>query len=259
MPKTIRLQSWNVNGFRAVMKKGFHDWLAQSKPDILGLQETKIDAEKLSPEMTHPDGYTTYWSHAEKKGYSGVSIFSKIKPIKVTEGLSHSKFDTEGRVLVAEYEEFTLYNIYYPNGQRGDERLQYKLGFYDAFLEHADKLKKQGKNLVICGNVNTAHKPIDIARPKENEGTSGFLPIEREWMDKLLSHGYIDTFRHFYPDAANEYSWWNMRSRARERNVGWRIDYFFVSESLRKNLVDASIEQEVMGSDHCPVTLVLKF
>ena len=152
-----------------------------------------------------------------------------------------------------------LYNIYYPNGQRGDERLQYKMDFYDAFLAHADKLKKKGKNLVICGDVNTAHKPIDLARPKENEGTSGFLPIERAWMDKLISHGYIDTFRHIHPDAVDEYSWWNMRSRARERNVGWRIDYFFVSESLEKNIVDASIEQEVEGSDHCPVTLVLKF
>ena len=255
----IRLQSWNVNGFRSALKKGFYDWLYQSAPDVLGLQETKIDADSLSPEMTHPDSYTTYWSHAGKKGYSGVALFSKLQPVKVIEGLNVPHLDSEGRVLIAEYEQFTLYNIYYPNGQRSDERLQYKMAFYDAFLAHADNLKQQGKNLIICGDVNTAHNPIDLARPKENEGTSGFLPIERAWMDKFVSHGYIDTFRHFHPDVPNEYSWWNVRSRARERNVGWRIDYFFVSESLRNNLVDASIEQNVMGSDHCPVTLVLKF
>ena len=257
--KKIKLQSWNVNGIRAGIKKGFFDWLYQSQPDILGLQETKIDAEKLTPEMTHPEGYQTHWSHAEKKGYSGVALFSKLKPLSVCECLGVPELDREGRVLLADYGNFMLYNIYYPNGQRGDERLQYKMDFYDAFLAHADKLKKKGKNLVICGDVNTAHKPIDLARPKENEGTSGFLPIERAWMDKLISHGYIDTFRHIHPDAVDEYSWWNMRSRARERNVGWRIDYFFVSESLEKNIVDASIEQEVEGSDHCPVTLVLKF
>lgn len=257
MSKTIKLISWNVNGFRAAIKKGFFDWFHQVKPDIIGLQETKISADQLTDEMSR-EGYHAYWSHAQKKGYSGVAIYTKEKPITITEGLGIPEFDNEGRTLIAEYPEFTLYNIYYPNGQRDDERLRYKLAYYDAFLEHTEKLRKSGKRLVICGDVNTAHKPIDLARPKENEKVSGFLPIERAWLDKFLSHGYLDTFREFNQEPG-EYSWWNMRSFARERNVGWRIDYFFVSEDLRPHLQDASIEQAVMGSDHCPVTLTLKF
>ncbi|MEB3286707.1 MAG: exodeoxyribonuclease III [Vampirovibrionales bacterium] len=255
--RSIKLVSWNVNGFRAVMKKGFCEWMEAAKPDILGLQETKLSAEHVSAEMQCA-GYTSYWTHAEKKGYSGVAIYTKIPPISVSEGLGIPEFDREGRVLVAEYPEFVFYTIYYPNGQRSDERLQYKLAFYDAFLEHANAMRQKGKRLVICGDVNTAHHPIDLARPKENEKVSGFLPIERAWMDKFVAEGYVDTFREFNQNPA-EYSWWNMRTRARERNVGWRIDYFFVSDDLRSNLYNASIEQAVMGSDHCPVTLELRF
>lgn len=239
------------------MKKGFFDWVAQAQPDILGLQETKLSAENRTPDMEIP-GYTSYWSHAEKKGYSGVAIFSKIKPISVTEGLGIPEFDREGRVLVAEYDDFIFYTIYYPNGQRGDDRLQYKMAFYDAFLEHAEKHRNSGKRLVICGDVNTAHHPIDLARPKENQTVSGFLPIERAWMDKFVTAGYIDTFREFNQNPG-EYSWWNMRTRARERNVGWRIDYFFVSPDLKPHLKNATIEQSIEGSDHCPVTLELTF
>lgn len=259
MAKRIRLVSWNVNGIRATIKKGFFDWLSADAPDVLGLQETKISADLLTPAMTTPDGYHTYWSHANKKGYSGVSVFSKEKPLSVSEGLNLPEWDGEGRTLVAEYPEFTLYNIYYPNGGRGDDRLQYKLGFYEAFLAHAEALRAQGRRLVICGDFNTAHHPIDLARPKENENVSGFMPIERAWLDRFTAHGYVDTFRHFYPDRKDAYSWWNMRTFARERNVGWRIDYFFVTPDLTPHLVDAAIHMDIPGSDHCPVSLTLEF
>lgn len=255
----IRLVSWNVNGIRAVIKKGFFEWLHEAQPDILGLQETKISDHQLTPEMIAPEGYHTYWSHANKKGYSGVAIFTKEKPIAVTEGFGIPAWDDEGRTLIAEYKDFVLYNIYYPNGGRGDERLQYKMGFYDVFLEHIEAMRAQGKKVIACGDFNTAHHPIDLARPKENEKISGFMPMERAWLDKFVSHGYIDTFRHFYPNEAAQYSWWNTRTFARERNVGWRIDYFYTSPELKANLVDAAIEPEVMGSDHCPVTLTLEF
>jgi exodeoxyribonuclease-3 len=257
--KTMRLVSWNVNGIRAAIKKGFFDWLAQDSPDILGLQETKIGAEQLTLDMLAPEGYHTYWSHSgTRKGYSGVAIFSKVKPIKVTEGLDMPGWDDEGRTLIAEYPDFVFYNIYYPNGGRGDERLNYKLGFYEAFLEHVNKMRAEGKSIIVCGDFNTAHHPIDLARPKENVNVSGFMPIERDWLDRFTAHGYLDTYRHFYPEKDKMYSWWAMRTFARDRNSGWRIDYFFTSPDLKERLVDAGIETEVMGSDHCPVTLTLR-
>lgn len=255
----VKLVSWNVNGIRSVCKKGFLEWLATEQPDILGIQETKIDGEKLVEDFTHPPGYQTFWSHCqEKKGYSGVAIYTKIPPLRVVEGMGVPAYDTEGRTLMAEFENFILFNIYYPNGQRSEERLTYKMNFYAAFLQAANQLKDQGKPLVICGDFNTAHFPIDLARPKENEKVSGFLPIERAWMDEFVSHGYVDTFRVFHPEP-NRYSWWNVRSRARERNVGWRIDYFFVSPDLRTHLTDADIHDQVLGSDHCPVSVTLSF
>lgn len=254
----IKLASWNVNGIRAVAKKGFHDWLSSHKPDIACIQETKISRDKLGPEIVDVDSYHTYWACAEKKGYSGVAILARKKPVSVSEGMGINRFDTEGRVIVADYQAFTLLNIYYPNGKASPERLQYKLDFYNAFLDYAQSLRKKGRPLVVCGDFNTAHKEIDLARPRANETESGFLPVERKWMDKFVEHGYIDTFRAFNQNA-DEYSWWHMRTRARERNVGWRIDYFFVSDELKENLSGASIDQTVMGSDHCPVTLELKF
>lgn len=256
--KKIRLVSWNVNGIRAGIRKGFFDWMAQDNPDILGLQETKISAHQLTPQMTEREGYQSYWSHAEKAGYSGTVVYTKPKPLSVSYGFDIPEFDSEGRTVVTEYPEFTFINIYYPNGQRGDDRLDYKMRFYDALLDYANGLRKAGKKLVLCGDFNTAHKPIDLARPKANENVSGFLPIERAWMDKFVAEGYIDTFRE-YCDEPDQYSWWNMRARARERNVGWRIDYFFVSDDLKPNLVGADIHQDVMGSDHCPVSLTLQF
>ena len=252
MMKKIRILSWNVNGIRAAYKKGFLDWLKKEQPDILCIQETKAHPEQLSDELLNVEGYHSYFSSAVKKGYSGVAIYSKLEPKSIKNGFGIEKFDSEGRILIAEYANFTLFNIYYPNGKARQERLDYKMEFYDAFLKYADKLKKKGKNIIVCGDVNTAHKEIDIARPKENEKISGFLPMEREWIDKFLSHGYLDTFRMFNQEPDN-YTWWDQITRARERNVGWRIDYFYISESLKKKIKDAFIMSDVMGSDHCPI------
>lgn len=252
----LKLYSWNVNGIRAVFKKGFVDWVLATQPDVLGIQESKIDAEQMTPELMNLPGYVSYWDHAEKKGYSGVAIYTKERPLQVHHGLGIPEFDTEGRTLIAEYSDFTLFNIYFPNGQRGDDRLEYKLAFYDAFLSVFNRYREAGQKVIVCGDFNTAHHPIDLARPKENEKTSGFLPIERAWMDTFVSHGYLDTFRQVCPDP-DEYSWWNMRTRARERNVGWRIDYFFMDPALEAKMTHADIHQDVMGSDHCPVSLEL--
>ncbi len=250
--KKIRILSWNVNGLRAVHKKGFLDWFNNEKPDILCLQETKAQEEQLPEEVRNIEGYHSYFSSAVKKGYSGVAIYTKEEPKSVKKGFGIEKFDSEGRILIAEYPDFILFNIYYPNGKAREERLRYKMDFYDEFLKFVNKLKKKGKNIIICGDVNTAHKEIDLARPKENEKVSGFLPEEREWIDKFLSHGYLDTFRMFNQEPDN-YTWWDQITRARERNVGWRIDYFYISESLKKKVKDAFILSDVMGSDHCPI------
>ena len=257
------LVSWNVNGIRAAWKKGFAEWLKEFNPTVIGLQETKIQAEQLTPEITEIDGYNSYWSHPHtKKGYSGVAIYSQQTPEAIIEGFNmdeHAPFNTEGRIIRVEFPDFTFFTIYFPNGQRGDDRLEYKLGFYDAFLDVVDKLVAEGQQVVFCGDVNTAHRAIDLARPKENEKISGFLPIERAWIDKVVERGYIDTFRELHPDETDRYSWWNVRTRARDRNVGWRIDYFFISPGLRENLISADIHSDVLGSDHCPVSITLRF
>jgi exodeoxyribonuclease-3 len=253
----VKLVSWNVNGIRSAKKKGFFEWMEKENADIVCLQETKIDAAQLTVDLIKPKGYASYFTHAEKKGYSGVAIYTKEKPISVKEGLGIKHFDQEGRVLLADYGDFVLANVYYPNGKASEVRLQYKLDFYDAFYDMACDLKKKGKNLIVCGDVNTAHKEIDLARPKENETISGFLPVERAWLDKFIAAGFVDTFREFN-DKPDNYSWWHMVTRARERNVGWRIDYFFVSSGLKKHLVDATIDAHIMGSDHCPVSLSVK-
>lgn len=256
MPE-LKLLSWNVNGIRAAQKKGFLNWLLKENPDILCVQETKAHIEQLSKELLNPNGYKTFFSSAEKKGYSGVATFSKIEPKKTESGLGVKKFDSEGRILIQDYDDFLLFNIYFPNGQRDTERLNYKLAFYDEFLKYTNKLKDKGKKIIITGDVNTAHKEIDLARPKENENTSGFLPIERKWMDKFSECGYIDTFRHFIKDGGH-YTYWDPITRARDRNVGWRIDYFFITPNLLKNLKKAFIMSAVMGSDHCPLGIELE-
>jgi exodeoxyribonuclease-3 len=254
----MKLLSWNINGIRAIYKKGFLDWFNKEKPDILCLQETKAMKEQLSDELLNVNGYTSYFSSAERKGYSGTATYTKLNPVKVLNGIGIEKFDSEGRFLVTEFDEFVLFNNYFPNGKAKQERLQYKMDFYETFLKHLKKLLKQDKKIVICGDVNTAHKEIDLARPKPNEKTSGFLPEERAWIDKLLEAGFIDTLRVFN-QKPEQYTWWDMMTRARDRNVGWRIDYFFISDNLKDNLKNAFILPEVMGSDHCPVGIELKF
>ncbi len=255
--KTLRILSWNVNGIRAIYKKGFLQWLMTDKPDILCIQETKASEEQLSDDLRTIQGYHTFYVSAERKGYSGVALLSKEEPRRIAPGWGVEAFDMEGRTVIADYDNFLLMNIYFPNGKASPERLKYKMDFYESFLEYADGLKNQGKKLIICGDVNTAHKEIDLARPKENETVSGFLPEERAWIDKLLSHGYIDTFRMF-EEGGGHYSWWDYKTRARERNVGWRIDYFLVSENLKNRIRSAFILSDVMGSDHCPIGIELK-
>lgn len=252
----IRIISWNVNGLRAVYKKGFLEWFKKENPDILCLQETKAHYNQLPKSLKRVDGYNPYFCGAQKKGYSGVAIYSKIKPKRVQYGFGIEEFDSEGRILIADYEKFVLFNIYFPNGKMSAERLDYKLRFYDALLDHANSLKAEGRNVVICGDLNTAHKEIDLARPKSNEKISGFLPVERAWIDKFLQNGYVDTFRMFN-DKEEQYTWWSYRTKARERNVGWRLDYFFVNVEFEGNVISAGILNEVMGSDHCPVDLNL--
>ncbi len=258
MPGNYKIISWNVNGLRAAMKKGFLELLLEQKFDIIGIQETKASPDKLPREAKNIPGYHNYFVSAERKGYSGVGLFSREKPLNIETGMGIEDFDREGRFIRADYADFTLMNIYFPNGKASRERLDYKMVFYDAFLDYANALIAEGKKLVICGDVNTAHKEIDLARPKENETNSGFLPEERAWMDKFLDAGYLDTFRMFNQEDKN-YTWWSMRTRARERNVGWRLDYFFVSENMKENVKSASILPEIMGSDHCPVGLELEF
>lgn len=252
--KTIKIVSWNVNGIRAVHKKGFLEWITHEQPDMVCLQETKAAEDQLPADLKNIPGYHGYFCSAERKGYSGVALYTKIKPDSVGYGFGIENFDREGRAIIAHYDSFVLFTVYFPNGRMSPERLRYKLDFYAAFLEHADAYKKQGKNIVICGDVNTAHAEIDLARPKANEKVSGFLPEERAWVDTFLQHGYIDTFRMFNKEPG-QYTWWDLQSRARERNVGWRIDYFFVSEGFQSRVKSASIFPRVTGSDHCPVGL----
>jgi len=252
--RKLKIVSWNVNGIRAVHRKGFLDWFSEYKPDILCIQEIKAKRKQFPKIIENIDDYHLYISEAKRKGYSGVATYSLIKPKNVQKGFDIPKFDVEGRTLITDYDDFVLFNIYFPNGKMSGERLRYKLDFYDAFLDYADYLKDEGRNIVICGDVNTAHKEIDLARPKENEKISGFLPVEREWIDRFLSHGYVDTFRSFNKKP-EQYTWWSYRTRARERNVGWRLDYFFVNKEFIKNIKSSYILSDVMGSDHCPIGL----
>ncbi|UCD12660.1 MAG: exodeoxyribonuclease III [Nitrospinaceae bacterium] len=253
----MRILSWNVNGIRAVAKKGYFDWLKKEAPDVVCLQETKAHLEALDDRLASPEGYHAYWNPAVRKGYSGVATFSKKKPKNVFYGMGIERFDVEGRIIRLEFPGFDLLNVYFPNGTAGDHRLEYKMEFYDAFLDHAEALRRSGKKLVVTGDVNTAHKAIDLKNAKANEKNSGFLPVERAWLDKFVAHGYVDTFRMLHPEP-DQYTWWTYRANARARNIGWRIDYFFVTEDLVKRVDDAFIQPEVMGSDHCPIGLVIR-
>jgi len=251
-----------VNGIRSVEKKGFLNWLGLDSPDILCVQETKASPGQLSGALITPldrDGnqYFSFWASAQKKGYSGTAIFSKKKPIEICP-LGIPDYDNEGRVLQADFEDFILISAYFPNSQDEGARLDYKLGFCSEIFSLCRKHVGAGRRIILSGDYNIAHKPIDLARPKENENHAGFLPEERAWMDKWTSSGFTDTFRHFFPDKANEYSWWSYRMNAREKNVGWRIDYHCVDEAFLPSVESAAIRQDVTGSDHCPVEIVIK-
>jgi len=255
--KRFSLISWNVNGLRAAFRKGFSGWLNGSGADIVCLQETKARPEQLEKELSLVSGYRCHFNSARKPGYSGVALFSRDEPVSLQPTFGDGRFDGEGRVIRADFGDFLLFNVYFPNGKASAERLRYKMGFYESFLEAMKKLLKAGRRIVVCGDVNTAHRDIDLARPRENEKVSGFLPQEREWIDRFLAAGFVDAFRKF-DQSPGRYTWWDLKSGARARNVGWRIDYFYVSRSLEGGVSRAWLMPEVQGSDHCPIGLELE-
>jgi exodeoxyribonuclease III len=255
-----RVFSWNVNGIRACAGKGLFEWLAEESPDVLCLQETKADPAQLSAEFLSPSAgsgsYHGYWASAKRRGYSGVAIFSKIEPKSISY-LGIREFDDEGRALVADFGSYVLVSAYFPNSQEAGARLDYKLGFCDALLALCDRLVSEKRHVVVCGDWNIAHTPIDLANPKANEGNPGYLPEERAWMDKYLGSGYVDAFRYFHPEPG-QYTWWTYRvPGARERNIGWRLDYHCVDEAFLPAITGSAIHPAVLGSDHCPVSIDL--
>jgi exodeoxyribonuclease-3 len=253
----MKIISWNVNGIRASHKKGALSEAFKLGADIIGIQETKSTPDQLKEEITSPLGYMSYFdSSKERKGYSGVAVYTKIKPEEVLCGLGIEEYDTEGRCLTLIYKDFAFVTAYFPNGGRDEEHFKFKLRYYDLFLKHVQKLEKKYDKVIFCGDLNVAHCEIDIARPKENANQIGFLPIERAWVDRVIAAGFIDTFRTLHEDEVR-YSWWDQKSGARARNVGWRIDYVFVSQSLKNSYTDATIMDDFLGSDHCPVSLDL--
>ena len=258
MINSMKIISWNTNGLRATAKQGFFAPLFEEKPDILFLQETKAEPDQLPEEVRNVSGYFSYFSHPKiKKGYSGVSIYSAVKPLQVFYGMGIKKLDDEGRLLGAKYKNFTIINCYFPNGGQGPHRLKYKLEFYDAFLKFILKLRKNGENIIFCGDVNTAHTAIDLARPKANEENTGFLPIERAWIGKVIKNNFIDVWRYFNPNKKDVYTYWDIKTRARDRNVGWRIDYFFADQKILNKIKDTGMMSDYYGSDHCPIYLEL--
>ena len=254
----MNLISWNVNGIRAAEKKGFLDWLHGSMPDILCLQETKAHPDQINENLRNPEGYHTYWASAERKGYSGVALLTRYEPRELQFGLGIPEFDREGRTIIADYDQFVLITVYVPNGARDHSRVPFKLRFKNALLDRCNSLRSDGRAVIFCGDINTAHTEIDLARPRENKGSTGFLPEERAWIDRVIDEGYIDTYRELHPDLEGGYSWWAYWGGARERNVGWRLDYFFISPDLLEKVGAAELHPEVMGSDHCPVSLSLQ-
>lgn len=253
----MRIISWNVNGIRAAEKRGFVDWMQATGADIVCVQETKAAPDQLSMFLREPEGLYANWCIAERAGYSGVATFSRQQPLDVVRGISNTRFDAEGRVLATHFPEFMLYNVYFPSGTSGPERVSYKLDFYAALLEHLRLDIAAGKRIVLVGDVNTSYAEIDLARPRENRQTSGFMPEERRALGAFFEAGFVDSFRHLYPDTA-KYSWWSLRSGARSRNIGWRLDYVLVSANMRGAIVEAEILNDVTGSDHCPVSVTLR-
>jgi len=256
----MKLISWNVNGIRAWYKKGSFDWFIKQSPDVMCIQETKAHPDQLEkdfPALFAPEGYYAYFDYSKvRKGYSGIVVYAKQKPEKVTTGLGIKKLDQEGRQVNLFYKKHVIISGYFPNGNKSEEHFQFKLDYYAAFLKFIQKLEKKGYKVIFCGDFNVAHAPIDLERDKANAKKIGFLPVERAWVDSLEAAGFIDTFRTLYPEKV-QYSWWDVKTRARDRNIGWRIDYVFVSKILRKKIISAIICDEVLGSDHCPVLIDL--
>lgn len=251
----VKIYTWNVNGIRAVEKKGFLTWLEQTQPDLLCLQETKAWPDQLSAELLEGHGYHTYWHSAQKKGYSSVATFCREKPVSVQKGLGVEIYDNEGRVLMTEHQDFVLYNVYFPNGQNDLGRVPYKLAFYRELLKQANERVAAGQNVIIGGDWNTCHMPIDLKNAKANEKNTGFLPEERAMIDTYIANGYVDIFRSLHPEAKDQYTWWSFRSGARERNIGWRLDYFMVNAAFAPRVKAALIHPDVHGSDHCPASI----
>lgn len=253
----MKLVSWNVNGVRAAHRAGFLDWFEREGADIVCLQETKAQLEQLDQELHHPLRYHSYWHSAEKAGYSGTAIYSRQEPLSVQLGLGIPVIDREGRVLVAEYQNFTLLNAYFPNSQRDHARLDYKLSFCEEIFRFCEGLKKSGKNLILCGDFNIAHEAIDLRNPKSNENNAGYLPEERAWMSRFLAAGYSDVFRERTSEP-HHYTWWSYRPGVREKNIGWRLDYHLLNREMNDRVAAARLQPDVRGSDHCPVILELK-
>lgn len=253
----MKIISWNLAGMRAAVRKGLWQKMKKIDADIYCFQEIKAKAEQIEISFDYPTDYLSYWNPAQRPGYSGVAIFSKTEPRSIVIGDKSNNWDDEGRVIITKFDEFTLLNIYFPNGKMNETRLKYKMDFYEYFLKYINNLRENGEKIIFCGDVNTAHNEIDLARPKNNNKISGFLPIERDFMDKLETNGWIDSYRYLNPDKI-EYSWWSQRSGARQRNVGWRIDYFFVDKELINKVKSAFILTDVEGSDHCPVGIEIE-
>jgi exodeoxyribonuclease-3 len=253
----MKITTWNVNGYRAVLKKGFKDWFNANGSDIVCLQEVKSRPDQIAEDDWKFSGYDTWWNPATKLGYSGVATFANRAPLELGYGVGDEEFDVEGRVIWLQYQDFRLYNVYFPSGQRGMGRVEYKLRFYSRLLTIVDELMANGMNVIICGDFNTAHNEIDLANPKSNQNTSGFLQIEREMVSEYLRHHLVDVYRQLYPEKV-EYTWWTYITQARERNVGWRLDYFMVSEGLVERIQKVEIQTSVPGSDHCPVSLIFE-
>ncbi len=251
----MKIITWNVNGIRSVVQKGFQEFWSQQSPDIFCVQETKAHPDQLPDDLTSPPGYKGFWSAAQRPGYSGVATFTKKAPLSVDYGIQIAKFDAEGRIVVTHFKSFSLYNIYFPNGGSGDERHQYKQEFLKRLQYHLNKKVQAGENIIVVGDYNVAYLDIDVYNPKELATESGFLPEERKWMGSFLQTGFVDGFRHFHPDEPNRYSWWSYFQNARIGNRGWRIDHICVSKGLAKKMKSVDILDQQMGSDHCPVVM----
>ena len=256
---SYNIYSWNVNGIRAIEKKGLITWIEKTQPDIICFQEIKALEEQVPSSLKNINFHLDIHS-AEKKGYSGVATFSKTKPTSSSQSIDVEEFDREGRVIQTRYPEFILLNVYFPNGKKDDERLNYKMRFYEHFKNYCKTLLDNNERIIVCGDVNTAHKEQDLANPKPNSKYSGFLPQERQWIDDFLAIGFTDTFREIHGDGEGDFTWWSMRSKtAKANNIGWRLDYFYISNNLLSNLKDANIHNKVEGSDHCPISISLEF